>query len=271
MFITIINDCNDQNALGRQATRVSAQFNSCVNTVGINNDIEAAGNLIDMLDAVGDEEGYILVNVAPRSSNWNFSIDQNGNGKHWENGTPFASFKYKNITVISTIDGYTLSLVKKLNLVSSINLYDIPTVTQFLNNKGLIDIGLKNHIDKTQFRSFDFSPRVAYYLEQNIDLPSTSLDVQKIKDIPNVVWWIDNFGNCKTSLLQNDLTDINEEISTRFGKIRFYERLKDVPDNSVALITGSSGIEDSRFIELVVQGHSADKKLGVKLGDEILM
>ena len=116
MHITIINDCKDANAAGRQMARAAGLIEAPVSFVGVSSDLEAAGNLIDMLDAYGDSAGILLVNVAPR----------NGKAKKWQNGTPFGYFWYKKILVLSSIDGLTLSLVKKLQLVDSINVLDIP-------------------------------------------------------------------------------------------------------------------------------------------------
>jgi len=179
MFITVITDCQDDNAFGRQTTRLSQYFQYPITTVGVKNDLEAAGNLIDILDASEGSEGTVLVNVAPRHKE----------AKRWENGTPFGYFYYKNTLVISSIDGLTLSLVKKFSLVESINLMDIPTV-----------------------------------LENEISL---------------------------------------------LGGLNFYPRLKDVPDNEVALITGSSGLWEKRFLEIVVQGGSAANILKIKSGQAI--
>lgn len=42
-------------------------MNSPVSFVGVTNDIQAAGNIIDILDAIEKNSGIILVNVAPRN------------------------------------------------------------------------------------------------------------------------------------------------------------------------------------------------------------
>ncbi|PIZ82395.1 MAG: hypothetical protein COY02_00205, partial [Parcubacteria group bacterium CG_4_10_14_0_2_um_filter_41_6] len=62
MFITIINDCKDQNAAGRQAARVACLFNIAPTFVGVQSDIEASGNIIDVLDATEGKKGIILAN-----------------------------------------------------------------------------------------------------------------------------------------------------------------------------------------------------------------
>ena len=68
MNITIINDCQDANETGRQIARVSSLFNAPAHLIGVKNfsEIEAAGNLIDALDAIENRKGSVLVNVAPR-------------------------------------------------------------------------------------------------------------------------------------------------------------------------------------------------------------
>ncbi len=257
MFVTLITDCRDDNALGRSTTRLSTLFDCHIATVGVESDLEAAGNLIDILDAANGEKGVILVNVAPRHKE----------AKKWENGTPFGYFYYKNTLVVSSIDGLTLSLAKKFRLVDNINLVDIPQVLEFLLQKRVITETVYHHIRHTQFRSFEYLPRVARWILDGPDLPIQNYSVENIADIPNRVWWIDNFGNCKTTIMEQELNPKEKEvIETKIGKFVFYHRLKNVPDNNKAIISGSSGLEDKRFLEIVIQGKSAAKELGLKTG-----
>ncbi len=258
MNITIINDCRDANAAGRQVTRASALMNSPVSFVGVSNDLEAAGNLIDTLDAYEEAPGTILVNVAPR----------NGKAKKWQNGTPFGYFWYKNILVVASIDGFTLSLVKKLGLVDHINVLDIPTtVDQFISEK-IITESVGKHIKDTQFRSYDFVPRITAYLQKYKDAKSEKHPIEDFADAPPAIWWVDNFGNCKTTLLQKEISNYSP-IDEKVKKLDYFERLKDVPDKTVALITGSSGLGDNRFLEIVAQGESAAKLLNLSSGDTV--
>jgi len=258
MNITIINDCKDANATGRQIARVQALIEGSVSFVGVSSDLEAAGNLVDILDAYEDSTGVVLVNVAPR----------NGKAKKWKNGTPFGYFWYKKVLVVSSIDGLTLSLVKKLKLVDSINVLDIPTiVNQFISEK-VVSAEVGEHIINTQFRSYDFLPRIAAYLLEHEYTQAEKLKVTDIVDAPNAVWWVDNFGNCKTTVLKHDFQE-SDLLDSEFGKPDYFERLKDVPDKATALITGSSGLGSSRFLELVIQGESASKLLNVESGDRI--
>src|SRR3990167_440911 len=162
MNITIINDCRDANAAGRQTTRAISLLGGPVSFIGVTNDLEAAGNLVDTLDTLEESPGVVLVNVAPR----------NGKAKKWKNGAPFGYFWYKKILILSSIDGFTLSLVKKLKLTEIVNILDVPRTLDQLIAYGSLSKKLKDSIRRTQFRSYDFLPRVAAFLVQGKKLQS---------------------------------------------------------------------------------------------------
>src|SRR5579872_4882433 len=131
MFVSIITDCRDDLAMGRQLARIAVLFgNASTIPIGVGEftEVEAAGNLIDILDATEGKEGVVLVNVAPR----------HGRGKKWPNGTPFGYFWYKKTLVVSTIAEQTLSLVKKFGIADSLFLTDIPTVIDFVIKNDLL-------------------------------------------------------------------------------------------------------------------------------------
>lgn len=259
MNITIINDCRDANAAGRQIARTASLLGGLVSFIGVSSDLQAAGNIIDVLDAIEERPGIILANVAPR----------NGKAKKWANGTPFGYFWYKKVLILASIDGLTLSLVKKFKLTKFVTVLDIPETLDQLIAGDALQEDLKNLITKTQFRSFDFLPRVAAYLAKGKKLNGEKLNIDNISDAPPAIWWIDNFGNCKTTLLQKDIKEKNR-FSTKFKKLSYFERLKDVPDKTPALILGSSGLGEKRFLEVVVQGGSAEKKFKISAGDAII-
>jgi hypothetical protein len=258
MIATIINDCRDDNAAGRQTTRVSAILQCPVNFIGVSSEIEAAGNLIDTLDALEERQGVILVNVAPRHTK----------AKRWKNGSPFGYFHYKNALIISTIDGLSLSLVKKFKLTGAIHSMDIPRVVEILLEKKYISAQQKDYITNTQFRSFDFLPRIAEYLIKEKEIESEIIPIEEILDMPETIWWVDVFGNCKTTILENELADKN--ISLKGKQLPYYTRLKDVPDKAPALIVGSSGLGQKRFLEIVVQGGSASTQLNLSIGNKLV-
>src|SRR3989338_8253638 len=230
MFCTIINDCKDANAFGRQSTRVASLLSCPVTPIGVSSDIEAAGNLIDALDASEGREGFVLVNVAPR----------NGASKKWGNGSPFALFSYHNTQIISFIEGYTFSLVKKLLPQTQLHIISFEKIVSLFSD---LDEASKIRITTTQFRSFEFLPRIAYLLAESvIDIPTVPIEWDAIHDI-----------DIKTT----------KTISFPFGELPFYPRLKDVPDNTPACVIGSSGINNTRFLEIVVQGGSATQTLNI--------
>lgn len=252
MFVTIINDCLDENALGRQATKVMVLLNAPVITIGVKNDLEAAGNLIDILDAGEGQEGVVLVNVAPR----------NGKAKKWSNGTPFGYFYFNKTLVVSSIDGLTLSLVKKLQITKEIRVLDIAVVMNWLENDQKIKKSELDYIIHSQFRSLEFIPRVAKWLRDGFDLPYKTISMSDVGDPPSVIWWVDNFGNCKTTLLPKDVSFMQgKKVSTEFGDFKCCYQLKDVPDGEAAIIIGSSGLTDRKFLEIVIQGKSAQEVL----------
>ncbi len=264
MYVTIINDCHDPVTMNRQVVRAATLFPAThISPVDVGNyaDLEASGAIIDTIDAAMDEPGIILVNVAPR----------HGKAKKWPNGTPFGHIKYQNTHIFSTVDGATLSLIHKYDLAKEVEVYDIPTVLDDMIKKGKLAEHLRTPITNTQFRSFEFLPRVAKWYMNGIDLPHEIHPLSDFLPAPLAVWYIDNFGNCKTTAWAGDIGHVaGKKIKTQWGEIMCYSRLKDVPNGEPGIIIGSSGYRENRFIEIVVQGLSAAKHFGIKVGDRIL-
>lgn len=260
MFLTIITDCRDDNARVRQEARYATLFpNTHISFIGVSSDIEAAGNLIDVLDGVGEAEGVIALNVAPR----------HGKAKKWPNGTPFGYFKFKNVLVVCTIDGCALSLAKKFGMIEDgVMVTDIRAV---LKNEGFEQKTI-DFIASSQFRSFDYLPRLARIVWDKGGVPAEPLLTSEIPAAPNGVWWIDSFGNCKTTLLPEDVKfaeGARREIVLHDIPIEAtcYKQLRSVPDRLTALTEGSSGYGDRRFLELIVQGGNAAKLYEITIKD----
>lgn len=262
--VTIINDCTDDNARMRQEMRTTSALDGLsIVYLGVPkfSSIAASGNLIDALDAAVQHPGIIMVNVAPR----------HGDAKRFKNGTPFGYFYYNGSLIIASVSEATLAMVKKLKLVETIRVLDIEEVLPIFAKAGVI---LEKHVPwilKTQFRSFNFVPRIAEYLAfHKPELPGEDFPLSEIADEPATVWWIDNFGNLKTSLIEADV-DFKEggKLTTVWGDFPFYNRLSDVPNGEFGCIVGSSGVGRSRFLELVVQGKSAEEKFGARIGDKL--
>lgn len=264
MFVSIINDCRDSDERGRQMTRSSILFPGAnVSFLGVRNfsEIEAAGMLVDVLDASNGEEGIVLVNAAPR----------HGDGKKWKNGTPFGYFYVGKTLIVSTIAGETLSLVKKFGMINELRVTDLPTVLDYMVKEGKFEKKNRDRVVLTQFRSYEYSPFLAHWLSKGEKVPSEKYSVDEIVNAPKAVWWIDNFGNTKTTLLPDEVDfKPGKMLDTRFGEFTCYERLKDVPDNESAVIIGSSGYENRRFLEIVVQGGSAARAFNLYTGMKIV-
>jgi hypothetical protein len=240
-----ISDCSDGNVQARYAARITTVTPQAgpVQFIGVNSDLEAGGNLVDVLDGLAGAEALIFVNVAPR-----------GTVKtKWPNGTPFGYLKWNHAHIFTTIDGLTLSLLKRIsNTPLEVEVYDIPTVVPYLTH----DTVLQTHIINSQFRSFDFLPRVAGYVLGGKTVPTTIL--QTIPDAPAAVWWIDNFGNAKTTILANEIAHkpgdlVNLSIDGAPHTIQLYNRLKDLPHGQIGIYTGSSGFGTQRFVEISKQ------------------
>lgn len=262
MFVTIITDCMDDATFGRQKVRSNILFDCPVIPIGINGElnekwqIQAAGNLIDVLAVAEGAPGVVLVNSAPRSH------------KKRPNGTPFGYFWHGKTLVVSSIDGLTLSLVKKLNIVSEVSLLDIPTVMSYMIQQHGFDQQQADEIIHTQFRSLEFIPRVAKRLWDEKAIPATSYSLQEVDDAPAQVWLVDNFGNLKTTLTKQDVAFKPGKTITlgQLSSLSCYRRLKDVPVGEPGVIEGSSWWSDHKFLEIVIQGYSASEKLGIGQG-----
>lgn len=262
--ITYITDCRDANTVGRLTSRVATYFpSSNVTLVGVENDVDAAINLVDMVDAFEGRPGIVLMNVARREGG--------ERKKKWPNGTPFGWVKIDNIDLFTTIDGYVLSLLEEmLGIDIEVKIYDIPSTVPKMG----LDPKVQDRIIHTQFRSFDYLPRLAAALACGQELEPTELFTD-VPQMPKQVCWVDSFGNLKTNLLPEDIQfEEGKEVVIRTGghkqfRLPCYYRLKDIPDGYIAFTIGSSGIKDKRFIEIMQQGESAAHALDLKVGDPI--
>lgn len=265
-IIAIINDCRDTNAKARQESRFQAQLLKAgilalPRFIGVEHGLEASLNLIDQIDAIGENPGGIAANVANRSG------DERENG----NGTKFCCFQYEKIWNLSTIGGATLSLVKKLRLTESVFVIHLGDAVRRMVRDGFIPKSVAEEIADSQFRSFDFVPRAMAYVLSGKQLCCTEMPVASgIPDSKPVIACIDCFGNGKTTVLASELKVESGHVQTAFGRLPFFRRLADAPDGIVAIIQGSSGIPGRRFAEIVINGGRAVDRLGFKVGDRVL-
>ncbi len=263
MYLTIINDCHDPLTMNRQIVRAATLFPGLhISPVAVGNyaDLEASGVIIDTLDAALGKPGIIFANVAPR----------HGKAKKWPNGTPFGHIQIGETHLFTTVDGATLSLVNKYGLAENVEVYDLPTVISAQIKAGKLDATLESYIVNTQFRSYEFLPRVARWYLDGDKLPFETHALRDFLPAPLAVWYIDNFGNCKTTAWATDFAHVpGDKIRTKWGEITCYKSLKDVPNGETGLTIGSSGLGDRRFVEFVIQGKSAANAYQVKVGDQL--
>lgn len=260
--VFVITDCADANAEVRTVARCRALFpNSPVTFVGAKNTLEAAGCLVDTLDALLGTPAVILINVAPR----------HGDAKRWQNGTPFGAYRLGNTWIVGTIDGHTFSLLQKLTGHElALEVYDLPeTVPHF----GLAP-EIAERLGTTQFRSFEYLPQLAACLAGGHELSATG--THDVAEAPRAVWWVDCFGNVKTTLLPKEINFTPGEmvsfaIRGETRSVKCYARLKDIPDNELGLTVGSSGLGEQRFLEIQIQGGSAGRMLNLKSGDPLIL
>lgn len=264
MFVTIINDCNDPNESARQLTRANVLFDCPANSlrVGVYSDIQSSGNLIDVLDASEGQKGVVIVNVAPRF----------GVAKKWSNGVPFGYFRHKETIVVMTVNPEVQQLLWKLKITREINVTEISEVIDILIGNGSVPQQRRQYIIDTQFRSFEYAPKLAKLLFDGIEVPSKILRLKGGRAVEKgKIWFIDSFGNCKTTLLRGDLIiDENGYVQTKWGKFKFYEKLKDVQNDDLGIYIGSSGIGLKRFAEITIQGGNASAGIGINIGDQVL-
>jgi hypothetical protein len=277
---SIITDCADDNARARQELRFASLLGVRPAFHGVTSeapDIEAAGNLLDQLQVLNDLpksheaiQPVVLLNVAPRGE---------AVKKKWPNGTPFCYVKIGAVLVVSTYAGRGLSLAQKHGLVDKVQVMDIPTVTTAAVEWGELTPEEAERINNTQFRSLEFLPLAAYWLSQGREVPAETLELER-HDVAGKVWAIDNFGNVKTTWTADELgfEDGKEFTLADGNRVSCYRRLADVPADTSALILGSSGYGNKRFVELVVQwkdggfygSNTAADRHKFIVGDEIL-
>ena len=133
-----------------------------------------------------------------------------------------------------------------------------------------LDKNTKQRITNSQFRSFDFLPRVASWIVEKRNIPFNKYDLSKIPNSPSAFWLVDNFGNTKTTLLKEEINLDAEnnaviKIAGKPIKFSFYNMLNNLPDKAIGITFGSSGIGEKRFLEIIFRSGNAGKELNTPL------
>ncbi len=235
--VFVISDCTDPNAQSRYQASFGREFKGsqafCVPTT---NPIEGAGCAIDIIDELRGKRGIVFLNIAPRRD----TDKKNGH----KNGKPFLYFYVGKTLVITSDEPEIFGMFdivelsyKKTRAIDLFEDKDVPSCSQFRSAQ-CIPIAAKK-IVKGKYTGKSHKP-----------MP---------KKIGSKVWYIDNFGNCKTTLVK---------FPSKASLLR-YNQLTEVPDGEEAQTIGSSGYKSKRFREFVIKGKSYAEVHGIKVGATI--
>lgn len=261
----VITDCSCRNAVMRVSTRLTSFLGCSTQVLGVrgnvrgeHKDLEAAGQLVDALDALQDRPGVVIVNVAPRNGQ-----------KSGTNGAPFGYFRVGETLVLATTGGRTLSLVRRLRLTRTVSVLNVPDALGAMEREHHFSAEELGRLCNTQFRGFEFAPLAAAFLSRGGILPAVPTPVEAFPDArAHTVWFVDNFGNAKLTSASHE-TGWGKGTQIRLAKsdpLPFIPRLADVPDGKAAFTVGSSGFGAQRFHELVVNGGRAADVFGLDVG-----
>ncbi len=147
---------------------------------------------------------------------------------------------------------------------------DIPTVLDVMIKNGKFEAENRDRVVKSQFRSYAYLPFLAAWVKAGEQIPSEKLDMNDVPDVPQAVWFVDSFGNCKTTLLPDEVGFVaGEKMKTKVGEFTCFNRLKDVPSGEAGMTIGSSGFGNTRLIEVTINGRRASDEFGLKSGTEL--
>ncbi|HEY8999139.1 MAG TPA: SAM hydroxide adenosyltransferase [Candidatus Saccharimonadales bacterium] len=273
---SIITDCADKNAQARQELAFKRLFDGASPTfIGAESGwetaaLEVGGNLVDQLSVLssfGDPEDLSAV-VFAQAANRGSEIK-----KDHENGTPFCFFRHEGTLVAATLNP-CLSLARDQGLVSEVEVVDVRTVVEAMVRSGGLSRGEAEAIANTQFRSLEFLPRLARWLVDGRDIPSTTqkLTHDILPPIHDVVWHVDNFKNGKTNILPEAIGfEDGKRVELACGKLAVcHAHLADVKTDEIALTIGSSGYRDRKWLEVVIGKGCAAEVLGFSVGSPVL-
>ena len=133
------------------------------------------------------------------------------------------------------------------------------------------EVFVYENFDKgSQFRSRDLYSRVCAHLmeemEDELDLDEISVDV--IPDLKGFyIGHIDNFGNIKTTITEEDLkgkVEYGEVLKVKIGKVikkvKYVDNLFGGVPGELVIYPGSSGKKDNPYLEISVWRHFDEEK-----------
>lgn len=212
--------------------------------------------------------GVVIANIAPRNG-----------AHHYENGIPFSYFRTKSgHLVVSTAQPEAFVSFKLLGEIpkEGVRIVNTTTAVRAMVKAGFLRQEFAANITDSQFRSLDFEPLLATAVLLGIKMPEESVIKEKdIPDVSNSVAYHDRFGNVKLWILEKRLQKLKDgdKVMVRTPQSRtelpFYRQLRDVPDDIMALIVGSSGPHGRHFCEIVTNGGKASSNQDFAIGNPV--
>lgn len=272
--VLVLQDCTDKNAQARVSAAVGIYFDGIPAYIPLEGPaglIEGSLDLLDMIDAARPLSGVeatgttvILCNAAPRASS---------HGKY-PNGTPFGYFWANSSTlVVSTYNPELLSLVRRMGITDHLQLMEVAEVMAWAAKQGLANTHEQEAVVNSQFRSLTFEPFAAWaILKYGEEVPSTHTPLEPSPAPTGKALRIDNFGNIWTDYLPADVAfKEGGTLKLANGEVApCYRRLADVPPGELAVVIGSSGYAEKRFLMVTIQGGNAKARLGAHVGMPII-
>lgn len=273
---SIITDCGAPIDEGRQKLAFQRLFDGAspafvgVAPTSSAPTLEVAAHLVDQLDVLDsfhaspEQQAVVLAQAAPRGSDIKMNHD---------NGTPFCYFWHNKTLVAGTLNG-CLSLARDHGLVDEVEVVDIPTLVAAMTKSGDLSDEEAKKIINTQFRSLWLLPRLARWVVDGKNVPSTTqkLDHNVLPPTGHVVCIVDGFSNVKTTIRPEEIgfkEGLEVELASGATAI-CHTRLADVATGETALIIGSSGYGAVRRLEVVVGRGRAAETYDLAVGSAVL-
>lgn len=224
----------------------------------------------------------LLINAAPRT--------KKSQGK---NGSPFCVFNVGNTCIIASFNESLLGLIADVGIESTVYVFDRLHTPQGIVREFEYTDETVDFFTHTQFRSLEWLPRLVHILKKydfNLTHPemekfySSEFPVQSLSSYKSHlelsrIFLIDCFGNIKTSISEKIIPQDRTSVTIDFIKnkeltdlqtltLPVYKALDEVPEGTLALVRGSSGMYGNKLYELMVGKGNAVvecKKQGVDI------
>lgn len=287
--VTFVTDCADQHAMARvEKALVDLEIAEHIVPLPLHGELGAhaiehmaALHTIDQLslgtyttfvsETHADIKHALLINAAPRT--------KKSQGK---NGPPFCVFTLFNTCIISSYNEALLGFIADAGFDTDVYVFDRIKTPQGIVREFGYDDTTTDYFLHTQFRSLEWLPRLVHILKKyNFNLThenmqklySDEIQVTRLSSYKSHlelsrVLLIDCFGNIKTSISEKIIPPASTTVTIDFIKnstlqdlqtrtLPVYATLDEVPEGTLALVRGSSGVYGNKLYELMVGNRNA--------------